>query len=288
MLSIHNVSYTYKGKNASPVLRGIDLDMTEGFTFLVGENGSGKTTLIKLITGIFPLQGGSIEADGAPAGSNAYRKRLAYLPQVFDIYPSLRVRETLCFIAGLKGIPDRGLEAEISRVAQETGIESFLGKKMKQCSEGMRRRVGIASTLIGDPEIVIMDEPTAGVDPKERLAFYKVVKECFGGKTVLISTHVLSDVDYLADRVAMLSSGKLAYSGSYGEFRHSLDGKIYSLSVTAGELDGLKEKFTVLSTEKDGEKYVCHVMPGPGASPEGLPPAEANMEDIWLYYERTV
>lgn len=283
MLKIENVSYTYKGKNASPVLRDISLELGEGFTFLVGENGSGKTTIIKLITGILPLTSGSVSAGDVPVGAAEYRKKLSYLPQVFDIYPQLKVREVLSFVAGLKGVSEN-----ISEVAEITGVGGFLDKKMKQCSEGMRRRVGIAATLIGDPEIVIMDEPTAGIDPKERISFYKTVKECFAGKTVLISTHVLSDVDYLADSVAMLSGGKLAYDGGYSEYRHALDGRVFSIDCSARELDALSELYTVLSTQKSGESYLCHVLTDSEAAAAELTPTEATIEDVWLFYERQV
>lgn len=283
MLKIENVSYTYKGKNSSPVLRDISLELGEGFTFLVGENGSGKTTIIKLMTGILPLSGGSVSAGGVPVGTAEYRKKLAYLPQVFDIYPQLKVKEVLSFVAGLKGVREN-----ISEVAGITGVDGFLDKKMKECSEGMRRRVGIASTLIGDPEIVIMDEPTAGIDPKERINFYKTVKECFADKTVLISTHVLSDVDYLADSVAMLSGGKLAYDGGYNEYRHTLDGRVFSIDCSAREMDSLSKLYTVLSTQKTDEHYCCHVLTNSGAASAELMPAVATMEDVWLYYERQV
>lgn len=282
MLKIENVSYTYKGKKALPVLNNINLEIGEGFTFLVGENGSGKTTVIKLITGILPLLSGSIEVNGVAVGTAEYRKKLAYLPQVFDIYPQLKVREALSFVAGLKGV-----SANIEEVAKLARIDGFLDKKMKQCSEGMRRRVGIASTLVGEPEIVIMDEPTAGIDPKERISFYKTVKECFAGKTVLISTHVLSDVDYLAENIAMLSCGKLAYSGDYNVYRHSLDGRVFSVDCSVRELDELGERYIVLSTRKTDEGYCCHIINN-GNDDLSLAPVEATMEDIWLYYERQV
>lgn len=287
MMTIKDLYYTYKGKNGGTVLHDINLKLDKGFTFLVGENGSGKTTLIKLITGIFDAAAGSVDAGGVEVGAPEYRRKISYLPQVFDIYPGLRVREALHFIAGIKGVSDKQFANEIREISERTGIAGFMNKKMKQCSEGMRRRVGIASTLLGNPEIVIMDEPTAGIDPKERIAFYKTVKDCFENKTVLISTHVLSDVDYLADNVAMLVSGFLAYSGSYDEFRHTLDGRVYSLSCTERELGLLETEYMVLSTDKTDGAYLCHVMPKDGGEPD-LEKVVPNMEDVWLYYERKV
>lgn len=282
MLSIENVSYTYKGKHSRPVLKDISLGAEKGFTFLVGENGSGKTTLIKLITGILAPSSGRISFDGLPVGSMEYRKRIAYLPQVFDVYPQLRVREVLSFVAGLNGV-----KANVEQAAARAGASEFLDKKMKCCSEGMRRRAGIASTLIGDPDIVIMDEPTAGVDPGERIAFYRTVKECFEGKTVLISTHVLGDADYLADNIAMLSRGSLAYAGDYSAYRRSLDGKVGCVICSANELGSVERKYIVLSVQKTDTGYRCHVLCNGENSPV-LSPVEPTLEDVWLYYERQV
>lgn len=288
MMTIDNISFTYKGKKGTTALQNINLRLDRGFTFLVGENGSGKTTLMKLMTGILDAGGGSIKIDGIPVGNMEYRKKLAYLPQVFDIYPSLKVREALKFIAGLKGVSDEEFDAQIDGIIKQTGLALHMDKKMKQCSEGTRRRIGIASTLIGAPEVIIMDEPTAGIDPKERLAFYKTVRECFAGKTVLIATHVLSDVDYLADSVAMLKGGTLAYSGNYEDFKHSLDGRVYTLTCDGRKLNTLEEKYAVLSTQKNGDTYECHVMPLWEAAAAVLEKTEPTMEDVWLYYERTV
>lgn len=288
MMTIEDISFTYKGKRGTTVLQDINLRLDRGFTFLVGENGSGKTTLMKLMTGILDAGSGSIQIDGIPVGDMEYRKRLAYLPQVFDIYPSLKVREALNFIAGLKGVSVEEFDAQIDGIIKLTGLTLHMNKKIKQCSEGTRRRIGIASTLLGAPEVIIMDEPTAGIDPKERLAFYKTVRECFTGKTVLIATHVLSDVDYLADNVAMLKGGRLVYNGDYEAFKHSLDGRVYSLKCDVSGLYTLEEKYTVLSTKKTGDTYECHVIPLWREAAAGLEATEPNMEDVWLYYERTV
>jgi len=279
MLNIENLSYTYKGKNAKPVLNGISLKIGKGFTFLVGENGSGKSTLLKLIGGILPLTRGSIDIDGIPVGSMEYRRALSYLPQVFNIYPQLKVREILSFTAGLKGV-----SANIDEAAALTGIDSFLDKKLSQCSEGMRRRVGIAATLIGDAEVVMMDEPTAGVDPKERMSFYRMVEECFRDRTVIISTHVLSDADCLAEDIVMLSRGSTAYFGSYEDYRHALDGRVFSIDCSELELAEVQSRYIVLSTEWTNLGYRCHVLDDDGGG--SFPMAEATMEDVWLYYER--
>lgn len=219
MLNIKDFNFSYK-KNV-PILKNINLALTPGITLLVGENGSGKTTLMNCITGT--LKGhGTISLNDAVCGSVEYARMLSYLPQRFDVYPVLKVREILMFVGGLKGIPKKQLVEEISAVAKKANIEPFLDILFKKCSEGMKRRVGIAATLIGDPEIVILDEPTAGIDPQERTRFYQTIKECFAGKIVLISTHILDDIESLADTVVMLTKGHVACNLPYTEFVNSL------------------------------------------------------------------
>ncbi len=219
MLTINNLNFGYK-KNV-PVLKDINLTLDSGFSLLVGENGSGKSTLINCMTGVL-CGSGKIEIDGVPCGSREYARCVSYLPQTFDVYPALKVGEILEFVAGLKGVPKKEVKQAVKDAAQRTNTESFLETKFKKCSQGMKRRVGIASALMGDADVIILDEPTAGVDPKERRQFYRTIKECFAGKTVLISTHILDDIESLADNIIMLSRGKITCNMPYSEFISSL------------------------------------------------------------------
>ena len=224
MLEINNLSYSYNRK--SPVLHEINLSFDRGFNLLIGENGSGKTTLIKNMTGILSLQQGEITLNGVPVSNREYQAKISYLPQSFDVYPKLTVREILRFVASVKsGLDRQAAEQQLTDIMELTHIADFAGKKLKDCSEGMRRRAGIATALVGDPEVVILDEPTAGVDPKERFQFYKTIQTCFSDKIVLISTHILDDVDFLATNVIMLSGGRIRYTGSYAEFKNTLKDK---------------------------------------------------------------
>lgn len=219
MLNIENLNFGYK-KN-KPILKNINLSIGSGFALLVGENGSGKSTLINCITG--QLTGsGVIKINGMQCGSTEYARQISYLPQVFDVYPMLKVREILEFIAGLKGVPKNEVKDAVEHAGQKTNTLSFLEIKFKKCSEGMKRRVGIAAALMGDAQVIILDEPTAGIDPKERRQFYRTIKECFEGKTVIISTHILDDVESLADSIIMLSRGRVTCHLPYGEFLDSL------------------------------------------------------------------
>lgn len=230
MLEIKNLSFSYRRN--TQILHDINLTIDTGFHLLVGENGSGKTTLMKNMTGILPLRQGEITLNGLPVSDREYQKKISYLPQSFDVYPKLTVREILRFVAAAKsGLDKASAEKQIGEVMELTNTAEFAGKRLKDCSEGMRRRVGIAAALVGDPEVVILDEPTAGVDPKERFQFYKTIQACFPGKIVLISTHILDDVDFLATDVIMLSNGRIRYTGSYERFKNTLKGSQQEATV---------------------------------------------------------
>lgn len=219
MLQIKDLTFGYK-KN-EPVLKNISLSLSPGITLLVGENGSGKSTLMHCLTGM--LHGsGEITLEGVPCGSVDYARMLSYLPQRFDVYPTLKVREILRFVAELKGVAKDNVLTETERVAQQANVSPFLNTVFKKCSEGMQRRVGIAAALLGDPKLVVLDEPTAGVDPQERFRFYQSIKTCFTGKIVLISTHILDDIESLASTVVMLTKGQIACDLPYEAFVHSL------------------------------------------------------------------
>ena len=180
--------------------------------------------------------------------------------------------------------PDR-----IREIACSVHVESFLDQKFKECSIGTQRRIGIATALIGNPEIIILDEPTAGVDPKERIHFYQLVKEAFAGKTVLLATHILDDMDVLADDVIMISEGRMAYSGAYRDFRHSLDGHVYEIptdALTQSESDYVKRSVLLGNYEGDGGRVyrVANRETSPDAA-DRFTSVKPTLEDIWLYYQ---
>ncbi len=285
--------FTVKGLNVAygrkpPVVSDVSFSLDAGFTILVGENGSGKTTLLRGLTSSLPSKM-ELTLDGKVLSNSELKERISYLPQEFDVYPSLKVHDLLQFVAIAKGIRKAQIEAEVKLAAEQVGIIAALQKRMKHCSTGTRRRVGIATALLGDPSVVILDEPTAGVDPKERIHFYKTIKQSFAGKTVLISTHILDDMDILADNVMMLSRGRISFHGSYHDYKHALDGKLYVLQTTGALTDAEKQFISsgrLLSTDESGNersfKMVSEVPPG-----KDIPfcsKAEATLEDLWEYF----
>ncbi len=282
MLKINNLTFAYKkGKN---VLNDISLELGVGFHALVGKNGCGKSTLMNLICTSLKCPADAISIDGVKVTEQAYADKLSYLPQIFDPYPNLTVREVLYFVAGLKGTPKKEIEAAIDNAAEKTNVTEYLKTRFGKCSEGTKRRVGIASALLGNRDVIILDEPTAGLDPAERARFYDTVRSCFEGKCVLISTHILEDIEFLADNVIMLSRGKINYQGTYSDYCTVLDGRLYCATVPRDK----RNSVAILSETRlaNGKTVSRVVSDTPLPADWETETAEPTKEDIWNYFER--
>lgn len=281
MLKIENLSFSYK--KGRPVLKGIDLTLNEGIYALVGKNGCGKSTLMKLICTSLTAREGVISIDGVHSREEGYNAKLSYLPQVFDIYGSLRVREVLAFAAGIIGVSKSDMNEVINTVADMANVTEYLNRKFSRCSEGTRRRVGIAVSLIGDKNVIILDEPTAGLDPSERARFYETVLRCFAGKTVLLSTHILEDIEQLADNVLMMSNGRITYSGTYSDYCRVLDGRLYTARIPVK----MRDSCVILSESRTPEREVISRVVSDTPLPDDWSPiaVEPTREDVWNYFE---
>lgn len=284
MLSVRGLSFQYsKGENA---IRNISFDLPTGFTILIGENGSGKTTLIRNIVGGLNASTGTVSIDGVQQNDSAFYKNISYLPQEFSMYPSLKNREILQFIAAQKGVIKGEISASVATAARKANITQFLDRKFKQCSLGMQKRIGIAAALIGDPSVVILDEPTAGIDPKERLSFYQVVRECFKGKSVLLSTHILDDMNHLADNVLMLKTGEVVYQGAYMDFFHAIDGRLFEKFVQNGTEPNLPNDAIVITESSSTKGIAYRFLSNAVAKNSDYKSVDPTTEDIWNYYSQ--
>ena len=287
MLSIQNLSFSYQRKH--PVLHDVSFSLQPGITLLVGENGSGKSTLIQILTGALHSKV-SVSLNGEIMEDATRKEKMSYLPQEFDFYPSLKVCDVLHFVGTAKGVEKQRLAQEIKSVAERVNVADIMRKKVKQCSVGTRRRIGIAAALLGDPQIVILDEPTAGIDPKERTRFYQIIKKCFSGKIVLLATHILDDMDILADHVLMLTGGTITYDGPYHEFKHSLDNRLYQLETASLTEDerAFIDNGILLSQVDSKDKTIYRVATSDAAKQfsERCIPVDPTLEDIWEYYQR--
>lgn len=219
-LIIDRVSKQYKNRIA---VDRISLKLGRGVHGLLGENGAGKTTLMRMICGILRPDSGTITFDNADVSEEAYRRILGYLPQDFGYYPEFSATDFLLYLAALKGIPKKAARQKAAELLELVSLSDMARKKIKTFSGGMKQRLGIAQALLNDPKLLILDEPTAGLDPKERVRFRDLIGQLGKESIVLLSTHIVSDIEHIADQVLMMKDGQLIYQGKWDGARGDLE-----------------------------------------------------------------
>lgn len=281
-LTIDRVSKRFKDKSA---VDDVSLTLTPGVWGLLGANGAGKTTLMRMCCGIMQPTAGEICADGIPIDrlGAAYRDSLGYLPQEFGFYPSFTVRDYLDYMAALKGIGKRDARRRIGDLLEQLGLADVRKKRIAKLSGGMKRRVGIAQALLNEPEILILDEPTSGLDPSERVRFRNLLSEFAQGRIVLISTHIVADVEYIAMQNAIMKDGRLVGCGTTTDLVAEVAGNVWTARVPAADLPRWERALTIvnLKSEPDGSaslRYLAERAEIPGSSP-----TEARLEDLFLW-----
>ena len=255
---------------------------------LLGANGAGKTTLLRMLCAVLEPTSGEVlfnETEVVSMGAD-YRNIIGYLPQDFGYYPGYTAMEFLMYIAALKGIPKRMAKRRAAELLEVVGLSQEAGKKIKTFSGGMKQRVGIAQALLNNPKIVILDEPTAGLDPKERVRFRNLISDYAEDKIVILSTHIVSDIEAIADEVLLIKKGRFVMQGTVPELTRRADGKVWELSVSQEEARRWQEKATVANLWHEENRIVLRIVsddrPGDNAVP-----CEAALEDIYLYYFQT-
>lgn len=201
----------------------ISMRLHEGVYGLLGANGAGKTTLIRMLCGVIKPTGGSVMLDQMDAASEEYRARLGYLPQDFGYYPDFTGIDFLLYMAALKGLPKKPARRKAKELLKLVSLEDMARKKIKTYSGGMKQRLGIAQALLNEPKLLILDEPTAGLDPKERVRFRNLLGELGKDTIVLLSTHIVSDVEHIADSILMMKKGQLIYEGKWDSSHGDLE-----------------------------------------------------------------
>lgn len=219
-LTIDRVSKQYKNKIA---VDNISMHLDKGVYGLLGANGAGKTTLMRMICGILKPTRGTITLDGLDAETEEYRSRLGYLPQDFGYYPDFTGMDFLLYMAALKGMTRIDARQRAAELLDMVALSEARKKKIKTYSGGMKQRLGIAQALLNEPELLVLDEPTAGLDPKERVRFRNLIAEVGKENIVLLSTHIVSDIEHIADCVLMMKDGQLIYNGKWDETQGDLE-----------------------------------------------------------------
>lgn len=259
-LYIENVSKQFNDKKA---VDNISLKITPGVWGLLGENGAGKTTLMRIIAGIMKPTSGKVMYDGIPIATlqESYRDIFGYLPQEFGFYPEFTVVDYLEYVATLKGLSPQSTKRKIEELLRKLTLMDVRHKKISKLSGGMKRRVGIAQALLNEPEILILDEPTSGLDPGERVRFRNLLSEFAHDRIVLISTHIVSDVEYIATQNAVMKDGKLIATGTTEELVKLVEGKVWNATIPASVLPEYEQKLRIvnLRNENDGSVSIRYL-----------------------------
>lgn len=272
-------------------LKGVDLDVPGGMFGLLGPNGAGKSTLMSIVAGLVEPTAGAVRLDGTDivADPGYVRARLGFLPQDFGFYPKLSGRAMLEFLLRLKGVSGpRGRRALADELLERVNLAEAAKRKVGGYSGGMRQRLGLAQAIAGDPRILIVDEPTAGLDPEERQRFYRLLAELSQGRVVLLSTHIVDDVATLCPRLAVIKSGRVVADTTPTAARTSVDGLVYEGFVDDADLTGFAAAHRVLSAVLvEGRTNRVRVFVPPGqAAPAGFAKSPGTLEDAYLVLMR--
>ncbi len=280
MLSIQGLTKTYG--NGVKALKSVSLDIPKGMFGLLGPNGAGKSSLMRTIATLQQPDEGTITFDGVdvlqdPAG---VRRMLGYLPQDFGVYPRVSAESMLMHMATLKGIPSGERKDVVQELLRQTNLYDVRRKALSTYSGGMRQRFGIAQALLGDPRLIIVDEPTAGLDPEERNRFHNLLSEIGENVVVILSTHIVEDVAQLCPNMAILAGGEIVVEGEPLALVERLRGRIWRSVVDKDDLEAVRARHRVIATRLQSGRMVIHV--AADSEPAGFEPVEPTLEDLYF------
>jgi ABC-2 type transport system ATP-binding protein len=281
-LTLERLSKRYQEKWA---VRDFSIDFEPGVYGLLGPNGSGKSTLMRMLVDVLKPTGGRILLDGRDISlmGDEYRDKLGYLPQNFGVYKNFTAHRFLLYLAALKGIERKKAECKIDELLTFVNLKDMKNKKIKTFSGGMKQRLGIAQALLNDPHILMLDEPTAGLDPNERIRFRNLISEISSDRIILLSTHIVSDVEYIAKDIVVMKKGVLLQAAPSAALVKEMDGKVWRVHIQESDLLGLKQHHVIgnILRQSDGldVRVISEQLPFPDAVQ-----VKPGLEDYYLYH----
>lgn len=280
-LQLIDVSKVYRGGHWA--VEALTLDLDSGLLGLLGPNGAGKSTLMSVAATVTRPTSGRVLFEGLDVVSkpDALRRRLGYLPQDFGIYPNLTVREFLGYLAAAKGLSARSARAQMDELIPMVNLSAAVKRPIGSYSGGMLRRVGIAQALLGDPQVVIVDEPTAGLDPEERVRFRNMLSRLAADRVVMLSTHIVSDVESVADDIAVMARGRLLWRGTPAQLRARASGVVWEVTVASREVEAVQARHQVSRMMRTAEGVRLRLVSAEQPL-QGAVQIAADLEDAYL------
>lgn len=283
-LEIVNLTKSYKYKNAN---ENINLVLESGVYGLLGPNGAGKTTLMKQVATLKQPTSGKILYNGKDINTldENYRAVVGYLPQDFDAYKNFSAKDFLLYIGALKGMDKRTAKEKADKLLKLVGLYDVRNKAISKFSGGMKRRVGIAQALLNDPKILILDEPTAGLDPQERARFRNLLSQIGKETIVILSTHIISDIESVAKETIMIKDGKVLLQGTHKEILDDMNGKVYSIKVkNESEVYAIQNKYKIVSIQRGVEDIELRVISENSITDADAKSIDPRFEDVYMFY----
>ncbi|MDM5309352.1 ABC transporter ATP-binding protein [Peribacillus frigoritolerans] len=279
------VEHLSKKFGDNTVLDDINIEFTEGVYGILGANGSGKSTLMRILVTVLKPTSGNVILDGENIKKldEEYRNLIGYLPQEIALYKSFTAERFLMYIASLKGLNKNEAKSKVSELLELVGLTEYRKKKVGTFSGGMKQRVGIAQALLNDPKVLIVDEPTAGLDPKERIRFRNLLSAISSNRIVLLSTHIVSDIDFIAKEIVILKQGKLIKKDAPNNLLGQLNEKVWTVLISEGELQQYQNEFKVGNIIRRENGIELRII----SDTKPIETAQAtipNLEDLYLYY----
>ena len=280
MLELKNISKNYGRVTA---LKSVNITLESGIYALLGPNGSGKSTMMNIIAGILPPSDGEVLYNGQSIRSLGlmYREKIGYMPQYPGMYPSFTARDFLLYMSELKGL-SRGNEGEVDYILRRVELDDCADRKISALSGGMKQRLSLAQAVLGSPEIIILDEPTAGLDPKQRIAVRNFISEIASDRTVLWATHIVSDIEGIAREVIILKQGEVMDIAAPEKLVQKMSGKVWSVHVEHNAAEEFRKKYRICSTVPDADGLTLRPL-SEGQPCEGAVPLAPTLEDYYLY-----